>query len=229
MYFAFDFDGTIANSELLKMEAYIDAIADVSGCVPIITPDEMALFIGLPEAEIVGLLLEKLGEEKTKTIMKQIVVRKRDMYDGVVETLGVSLFESVANLTEELVAKGGRCAIVTGSPSYQVEKIINANGRSLSTFEFIIGKEHVARSKPSPEGYEIFLKRFGIGREQACAVEDSPQGAKAALSAGIHTLMPIRNYNVAFEASNTTKCLSEKALREAALQHLSSNPAILKN
>ena len=223
MYFAFDFDGTIANSELLKMEAYIAAVGDVSDCVPNIVPSELTSLIGLPETEVAGRVLERISAEKTKPAIREVVLRKREIYDGFVKASGVSLFDDVMDLAEELVEKGGRCAIVTGSHSHQVKKIISAKGRGLSTFEFIIGKENVTRPKPDSEGYEIFLKRFGVSEEQACAVEDSPQGARAALNAGIQTLMPKRDYNMDFEAPNITKCLSGKALKKAALQHLYSH------
>ncbi len=43
--------------------------------------------------------------------------------------------------------------------------------------------------KPDPELYVQALEQLGVSANEAIAMEDSPNGARAALAAGLHTVV----------------------------------------
>jgi beta-phosphoglucomutase len=48
--------------------------------------------------------------------------------------------------------------------------------------------DEVERSKPHPDLYLLALKKFGFDAADCIAIEDSPNGTKAAKTAGIHCI-----------------------------------------
>jgi len=53
--------------------------------------------------------------------------------------------------------------------------------------ELIVGGDQVCLGKPQPEPYRVALARSGCAREASLAVENSLDGAKSALAAGLRT------------------------------------------
>ena len=47
----------------------------------------------------------------------------------------------------------------------------------------------VTHSKPHPEIYQMACKSLGLKPEECIAVEDSPNGIKSAVAAGLKTIM----------------------------------------
>jgi HAD superfamily hydrolase (TIGR01509 family) len=58
-----------------------------------------------------------------------------------------------------------------------------------SFFHFIVSGDEVQRGKPWPDLYELALSRSGCRAPESFAVEDSCQGAKAALAVGLRTFV----------------------------------------
>lgn len=54
--------------------------------------------------------------------------------------------------------------------------------------DLMVCGEDVSNGKPDPEIYLLALERAGCPAQNALAIEDSPQGAEAALAAGIPTI-----------------------------------------
>jgi beta-phosphoglucomutase-like phosphatase (HAD superfamily) len=62
-------------------------------------------------------------------------------------------------------------------------------------FSATVSSEEVARGKPSPDVYLEAARRIGVDPARCVAVEDSANGARAALAAGMATiLIPNRQY-----------------------------------
>ena len=97
---------------------------------------------------------------------------------GVLETLGWARTEG---LTVSWVTTTGRDTI---------DLILMGlrNSLSASSFRFILDATAVKLPKPAPDIYRHALKRAGIGPDHAIAIEDTPESANAALSAGIKTV-----------------------------------------
>ena len=56
-------------------------------------------------------------------------------------------------------------------------------------FQAVVTGDQVSKSKPDPEIYRAACQRLGVSPAKAVAVEDSPNGIRSALSAGMTAVM----------------------------------------
>ena len=54
----------------------------------------------------------------------------------------------------------------------------------LEYMNFVISNEDVKTPKPSPEGYNLAIKKFDLEPEECMIVEDAPKGLEAARQTG---------------------------------------------
>lgn len=85
-------------------------------------------------------------------------------------------------------AAGLRLAIVSSSPHEWVDGLLR-HVSLRSHFELLVTREHVSQVKPHPELYETALRRLGIDAHEAFALEDSPNGVRAATRAGLRCVV----------------------------------------
>jgi ribonucleotide monophosphatase NagD (HAD superfamily) len=64
--------------------------------------------------------------------------------------------------------------------------------------EFVVGAENVRRKKPHPDSYLLALEKLRLRACDCIAVEDSASGLKAAVAAGLTTLV-VQNQDTAGE------------------------------
>ncbi|MCF4967890.1 HAD family hydrolase [Nostoc sp. CMAA1605] len=78
-------------------------------------------------------------------------------------------------------------ALVTNAPRENVEFMLELlNIKNI--FHTIVIAEDCTAAKPEPIPYQVALEQLGIVAEQAYALEDSPSGIRAAVTAGIRTI-----------------------------------------
>ena len=64
--------------------------------------------------------------------------------------------------------------------------------------DFVIGAEMIHRKKPNPESYLLALDRLRLFPQDCIAIEDSASGLKAAVAAGLTTVV-VQNEDTAGE------------------------------
>jgi HAD superfamily hydrolase (TIGR01509 family) len=92
------------------------------------------------------------------------------------------------DVLEQAAKRGWKLALVTSNLRARAENWVGRNGFS-SFLRAIVSAEEVQRGKPFPDLYECALSRSGCVVAGSIAVEDSPQGAQAALAAGLRTFV----------------------------------------
>lgn len=176
-----DFDGTIANSMDLLYEGYRGFMSafGLEG-----TRDEFETLTGPSVLEIVGKLKKKYHlQESEEVLYSDYIHQVQKRY--ITET---KIFPGVYEFLVFAKKQGYRLAIVSSSQRPEILAILKRNGL-LDFFEKIISAEDVILSKPHPEIYLKALREFAIEADEAVAIEDSLNGSKAALGAGIATLL----------------------------------------
>jgi beta-phosphoglucomutase-like phosphatase (HAD superfamily) len=73
------------------------------------------------------------------------------------------------------------------SSAARVAEILAALDLSAS-FDFIASGDDVERGKPDPEIYTLVATHFGFEGHECLVIEDSPDGVKAGLDAGMHVV-----------------------------------------
>jgi HAD superfamily hydrolase (TIGR01509 family) len=98
--------------------------------------------------------------------------------------------EGVADVLATL-ATSFEMAVVTSARRADL-RLIHEKRSLLGFFQFVLAVEDYRRPKPLPDPYLAALERFGARPDQAVAIEDSAQGLRSALEAGLDCIV-VRN------------------------------------
>ncbi|MCC6126146.1 MAG: HAD family phosphatase [Pirellulales bacterium] len=126
---------------------------------------EIARLLGVPPADVEPAIARR------DEMFWESVDRGAPVFPGVEETLG-------------RLAAHFRLGIVTGASRRHFDRVHSSTGLG-DFFEFAVTCENERETKPNPRGYLTALGRLSLDARECLAVEDSPRGARAALSAGI--------------------------------------------
>lgn len=94
----------------------------------------------------------------------------------------------VRDYLEQARAAGIKLAVASSSNREWVERHLQQLG-VLDYFDAIRTADDVRKVKPDPELYQQAIAALGVEPQEAIAVEDSPNGARAAAAAGLHCLV----------------------------------------
>lgn len=181
-----DLDGTLAESAGVMRESY-GRFLDRYGCSA--NDAEFSSLIGPPLLEIVKRLRTSHGlrqdVDELFGFYRSLIDRS---YDGVEPVIGA----------RELLRSAREQQWVTG--------VVTSNNRDLTLgwlkrtglaewTELVVAAEDVSQGKPSPVPYLLALERGACDAGISFAVEDSPQGARSATSAGLRTFAIAKSLN----------------------------------
>jgi HAD superfamily hydrolase (TIGR01509 family) len=174
----FDFDGLIVDTEMPGYLAWAECYAahghelllsDYTRCVG----SDWAHYN--PATELERLLERRLDwpeldRERTRRVYE--LLEEAEPLPGVRELLREARMEGVI------------CAVASSSPRNWVEPWLE---RLELRHEFlhVVTLDDVSRPKPSPELFELALRRLGIGHWEGVVLEDSLNGLRAALAAKV--------------------------------------------
>ncbi|QCR30970.1 HAD family phosphatase [Lysinibacillus sp. SGAir0095] len=94
----------------------------------------------------------------------------------------------ILKLLESAKLQGLKIGLASSSERAWINKFVNLHGIE-DYFECYCTAETVQRVKPDPELYLQALENLGVKPSEAIAIEDSPNGARAAVAAGIPTVV----------------------------------------
>jgi beta-phosphoglucomutase-like phosphatase (HAD superfamily) len=143
--------------------------------------------------------------------VKSLHQAKTARFAEILKSGAIPLRPGIARLIGGLRAAGIRLAIATTTAPDNVTHLLKSTlgKESLSWFEAIGAGDIVPRKKPDPGIYQWVLNRMEIGPEHCLAVEDTANGLKSALGAGIPTLITTSVYSAAEDFSGAMKVLPD--------------------
>jgi HAD superfamily hydrolase (TIGR01509 family) len=129
-------------------------------------------------------------------LVKSLHAAKTVHYVKLVETGALPLRPGVARLIAEARAAGLRIAIATTTTPQNVAVLLRASlaPDALDWFEVIGAGDVVPAKKPAPDIYRWVLERLNLPAAACLALEDSANGIKSSLGAGIPTLVTESEY-----------------------------------
>ena len=178
----FDMDGVLIDSEPLFLKAINRQMAEES-VAPISEDENRDHLIGTTVEET-WLGLKKLRDlplsiaeyiERYEVLVEQVLKEELAAQPGVVE------------LIRECQRRGLPKAVASSSLRSWVHLKLDSIGLQ-DVFEVVLGGDDVTRGKPEPDIYLLAAERLGLPPQECIAIEDSPVGIAAAVSAGTHTI-----------------------------------------
>ncbi len=122
--------------------------------------------------------------------------RKNAHYHAMLGAGRMPLRPGVRRLIDESRSAGLRLAIASSSLRANVHALLTQmlDPAAESWFDAIVTGDDIAQKKPEPEVYERVLERLDLFPEECIAIEDSPYGCRAAVAAGVPTLVTTSSY-----------------------------------
>lgn len=178
----FDMDGVLFDTERLCMESWL-AVADRHGF------SDMETFypscIGRNNADTKALVLEFYGTDfDYDTFCKEA----SSYFHASVAQNGLPVKEGVRELLDFLKEQKWQVALASSSNYKSVTAHLEQAGLR-EYFSAIVTGDMVEHSKPEPDIYLIACAKIGVPPEDAYAIEDSPNGIRAAHRAGMRPVM----------------------------------------
>ena len=174
----FDFDGLILDTETPEFRAWQEVFA-AHGAE--LTTGDWAHVIGSMDHG-----WDAAAEIGRRTGLAVDAARVRAAWKArQVELLALETVRpGVVGLLKEAALRGLGLGVASSSPRWWVEGNLTRLGL-LDSFSAVATGDEVPRTKPDPAVYQLAVSRLGVPPEAALALEDSPNGVRAALAAGL--------------------------------------------
>lgn len=129
-------------------------------------------------------------------LIRAIHVAKTRHYVRLAGSGRIPLRPGVIRLIGEARRRGLRLAIATTTTPDNVEALLHATlgAEAAAWFEVVGAGDVVPAKKPAPDIYNWVLDRLGLPPAACLAIEDSENGLRAALGAGLRCLVTVNDY-----------------------------------
>ena len=178
----FDMDGLLLDSERAILQIWLEVVA-AEGLE--LGAELLLPCIGRTETDSLQILIDGLGDSD---LARQLFLATKLRYEQLCLAEGIPVKPGVSVLLEKLRAQEIPAVIATSTKTTLAEKKLERSGIR-HYFGSVIGGDQVQRGKPDPEIYLKALTQLGLEAEQAIAFEDSDNGARSALAAGLRVVL----------------------------------------
>lgn len=205
----FDMDGVLADTEPIQEEA-LAAFLQPHGRS--LSRGDYAAMMGLDRRAFWTTVIGQYGLE----LSVEDCVRD---YEAILlpRLVGLSAAPGVVELVGALVAADVPLAVASSSLCPVVEMTLGAIGLR-EAFKVVVSGEEVSEGKPAPEIYLLAAQLLGVEATRCVAIEDSPNGVRAAIAAGMACLGIATSYSTPdqLRATRTVGSLTEVGLADLA-------------
>jgi HAD superfamily hydrolase (TIGR01509 family) len=177
----FDCDGVLVDSETLENEVMADCLTKVG--LPMTGPQARARYIGLTMRAVMEDAASQLGQPLPQTWLAEFSALSHTRLANE-----ITIIPGVKGAIDAIEAMGFQTAVASSGEHAKMAITLGRTGLYERFKGRIYSAQDVAQGKPAPDVYLLAAKTMGFAPEICFAVEDSPNGARAALAAGMTTL-----------------------------------------
>lgn len=105
-----------------------------------------------------------------------------------IERYGMPVKSGAVPLLKEMRRRGIKTMLVSSSNIWMIEKNLKAADME-GFFDLIVSGEEVKHGKPAPDIFLLAAERGCLAPEECLVLEDSNNGSKAGVAAGMRTVM----------------------------------------
>jgi beta-phosphoglucomutase len=192
----FDFDGVVADSELLHYKALNKAFATRGLEVP--KEVHWQKYLGYTDLENITAVNEDYKMNWTKADIRQLAELKTANFHALART-EASIIDGVEEFVKMLKDNGYPLAICSGAIWEDIDLMLEYSGFA-HAFDVMVTAEDVQKGKPDPQGYLLALEKLNqktgrkINAGDCVVIEDSHWGLQAAAAAGMHCVAVANTY-----------------------------------
>ena len=190
----FDFDGVLADSEPLHLQAYQDILAFEG--IALADDDYYTRYLGYDDVGAFAAIGRDRGRTWTRADLDRLVQRKAARLEALERDVSV-LFPGAAEVVRR-ASIAVPVAIASGARGEEIRRVLERENLA-SCFTAIVAAEDTPVSKPAPEPYlravQLLGQRLGeLDAGDCVALEDSRWGLQSARAAGLRTVGVAHTY-----------------------------------
>jgi HAD superfamily hydrolase (TIGR01509 family) len=197
----FDVDGTLADTEEVHRRAFNMAFREVGlewDWSPALYAKLLVISGGRERIHHYAKLhgTGRLQPTDLVEFVHDLHHRKAVHYREFLKEAGLPLRTGVRRLLEEARSRKIQLAVATSSSLSNLRTLLDQHLPPdwPSWFEVIATSDVVREKKPSPAVYHYVLQHMGLFPEECIAIEDTFNGHRAALAAGIKTIITVHGF-----------------------------------
>ena len=214
----FDVDGTLADTEMAHMDAFNHAFSaeGLDWHWDVETYTRLLEISGGKERMMhywkqVHPDIKDIDGGGLKDTIDRLHAMKSAAYENAVQSYAVQLRPGVLKLIQSAHQSGLRLAIATTTSPVNIAVLLrNAIGPDWkSLFSVVEDASTAPNKKPHPQVYTQTLSRLGLKGSDCLAFEDSSNGLRAAVSAGLPVIVTPNNFTVHHDFSGALQVLPD--------------------
>lgn len=177
----FDCDGVLVDSEPIANEVGAEWITSLGW--PMDGVEARARFLGLSDAAMYALIEQRIGRAITTEEIAQNHARLTARFAAELQAV-----PGAALVVQALAARGFPMAVASSGERDKIFTNLAHVGLLQFFGDQISSATEVAAAKPAPDVYLLAAKKAGFAPIECLAIEDSPNGVKAAVLAGMQVI-----------------------------------------
>lgn len=172
----FDMDGTLVDSEIVWQRAETELFQRRGLVYDDVVREKV---IGLRLDEFFERLIEHYG------LQESVEALVNELEDGLIQYMPlIERKPGAQELIDYVAAQGIPFCIASSSPLRVIEAVVQAQGWA-NVITRYYSADDVAQGKPAPDIYLHACQQLQVNPLRSLALEDSPNGARAAVNAGM--------------------------------------------
>jgi len=174
----FDMDGVIVDSMPYHFLAWYEALRPFGvrvTCFDVFTKEGERWGKSLRD------FFKRAGMKPTKKLLAEVFTLRQKIFKKYFKRF---IFKGVEDILRRFKKKGYRLALVTGTPDYEVKKILP--GKLYKYFDVIVAGNMVKKGKPHPEPYLKAARLLKLKPDSCIVIENAPYGIESAKRAGMY-------------------------------------------
>jgi HAD superfamily hydrolase (TIGR01509 family) len=175
----FDMDGVLVNTEPLHYRMWKQAF---EGHGVLIGYDVYKQCIGSTAGYLMELIYQNYGVDFRENVLIREEAAK--IKSEIIAREGYPLIDGVVSVLKGLHEAGYLLAVASSSPEVYIEDVMERLG-ARHLFSALCSGEKVVNPKPAPDVFLKAASQLGVQPEECVVFEDSSNGCRAAVSAGM--------------------------------------------
>ena len=181
-------DGTLIQTEVLKATSYARAINSLTdnSIQEQQVLDSFGKYVGLSK-DFFSKLQEHLGISEAHIVQDRLIEKRLSIYRAILDDtdlLTLHFCPFTMGLFNKAHSDGFKVVLATMSHFSEAKRITSTMG-IFKKFDLVLTRDTIQEGKPNPEIYLRAKDELGLKSEECLVIEDSVNGVKAALEAGM--------------------------------------------